>query len=347
MAAVPVPLAGESFTSWMDAVARHSGIGRNELIIRYWKIRKTPSTPSHRLDSNLTDTDAARIEQATGVSQAAIAAMLIRRYRDNGIPALRVGGEDNLSQPFLGRTFIHDDHSRWCPECIRENGGRWFLRWRLAWSYACVEHKVFLMAACPSCRQPQDHRSNRLEARLRCADPGPYELPPSRAMHCGFPLADATAIPVTDPRLLHLQARIDLGFEGHPALPGIRMPRALFYYVHLVDLILLLRHPEMFRDADPAIVQATAQRAPLLHRTGTLAFPRSDPLLVAGALDLADRLIKARTSKAAWFADLAHIQFVKRTADTLYTEPHTLYPGEEIPYLIYVALKQRGVVQRS
>ncbi|MFD1921566.1 TniQ family protein [Streptomyces beijiangensis] len=41
-------------------------------------------------------------------------------------------------------------HSRWCPCCIRENCGRWMLRWRLAWSYACLIHEVFLAFRCPS-----------------------------------------------------------------------------------------------------------------------------------------------------------------------------------------------------
>ncbi|WP_420713099.1 TniQ family protein [Streptomyces sp. MMG1121] len=39
--------------------------------------------------------------------------------------------------------FLPRDHSRWCPSCITENNGRWYLRWKVAWPYACTDHEVF------------------------------------------------------------------------------------------------------------------------------------------------------------------------------------------------------------
>ncbi|MEV0963380.1 TniQ family protein [Streptomyces sp. NPDC049910] len=38
------------------------------------------------------------------------------------------------------RTML-PNHSNACPSCLRENGGRWLLKWRLIWSFACVRHQ--------------------------------------------------------------------------------------------------------------------------------------------------------------------------------------------------------------
>lgn len=41
--------------------------------------------------------------------------------------------------------------SRYCPQCLRANGGRWLLTWRVRWSIACIRHRVLLAERCPAC----------------------------------------------------------------------------------------------------------------------------------------------------------------------------------------------------
>jgi hypothetical protein len=41
--------------------------------------------------------------------------------------------------------------SRWCPDCLTETDGRWPLRWRLPWVFACLRHQVLLADQCPTC----------------------------------------------------------------------------------------------------------------------------------------------------------------------------------------------------
>ncbi|WP_200308889.1 TniQ family protein [Streptomyces adelaidensis] len=47
--------------------------------------------------------------------------------------------------------WVHGSLARWCPYCVRANGRRWPLRWKLPWSFACVKHRVFLVSECQAC----------------------------------------------------------------------------------------------------------------------------------------------------------------------------------------------------
>lgn len=68
-------------------------------------------------------------------------------------------------QPIVRRLlppWILGSHSRYCPRCLagdgspiqQLHGGPWRRRWRLATSFACVTHRVFLQHQCPACHHP-------------------------------------------------------------------------------------------------------------------------------------------------------------------------------------------------
>ena len=69
--------------------------------------------------------------------------------------------------------------SRYCPRCLRENGGRWQLFWRSGWAFACVEHRCLLVDECPTC-------AHRLRGHV-----GRAELVPD-GQRCPHPVAHAT-----------------------------------------------------------------------------------------------------------------------------------------------------------
>jgi hypothetical protein len=48
--------------------------------------------------------------------------------------------------------------SRFCPDCLGANGGRWAAIWRLPWCVACPEHQCFLLSACGRCEGRQRQR---------------------------------------------------------------------------------------------------------------------------------------------------------------------------------------------
>ena len=54
--------------------------------------------------------------------------------------------------------------SRFCPECLAESGGRWQLRWRLGWTFACVRHNSLLSDECPQCARHQRQHQNFRDA---------------------------------------------------------------------------------------------------------------------------------------------------------------------------------------
>ncbi|MFD3805974.1 TniQ family protein [Streptomyces sp. NPDC058619] len=41
--------------------------------------------------------------------------------------------------------------SRYCPACLAQSRGRWQLRWRLGWTFACPRHLLLLLERCPVC----------------------------------------------------------------------------------------------------------------------------------------------------------------------------------------------------
>jgi hypothetical protein len=66
-------------------------------------------------------------------TQISIAALLIEHYFDRGFPALPADESwSDDTRNFIRQEFVLSRHSRWCPHCIKENGGRWMLRWRLS-----------------------------------------------------------------------------------------------------------------------------------------------------------------------------------------------------------------------
>lgn len=107
---------------------------------------------------------------------------------------------------------------RFCPQCLSDNGNRWMLSWRLAWSFACTRHHTLLLDACPACgrrhvrsrTQPAD--SPYLgDLGLALLEHSPHGGPPA----CTYPLSEANAVPLdADGPVLRAQRHVNIAIAA-------------------------------------------------------------------------------------------------------------------------------------
>ncbi|QZY47028.1 TniQ family protein [Mycolicibacterium austroafricanum] len=171
LATAPVP--GEALDSWLQATAVRHGIALKDL---YQHLGLDMTRDLRKAVSTIAGTDdtAQRISAATGASPAQVHAMTLVRY----LPAVTL-------RPDATPTFTaitprhHGDGWRFCPHCLAASGGAWLLRWRLLWSFACLQHHCLLAERCPRC-------GRRQRARLLA------DAVPPRPVHCAYPDATTT-----------------------------------------------------------------------------------------------------------------------------------------------------------
>ncbi len=224
-----MPVPGEALDSWLQAIAHHSdatwcdiGTATGYLAGRATGARQPITT--------MTAAQMTALAYTTGVAPQTLWAMT---------PA------SLLPVPYAMaaiRTLLMPG-SRFCPRCLRENGGRWALWWRLRWAFACPTHHCLLTDYCPSCRRRQ-----RIEAPPmdfvpqpgRCDRPalgGRRRPTPPR---CGALLSDAIAADVpTEGAALHAQRRILDVITTGQAAGDIYRPSAVSALAYVTDLRVL------------------------------------------------------------------------------------------------------------
>jgi hypothetical protein len=168
------PIDGEALDSWLEAVSHRlsspwgdfadavglpaapSALGRTP-----WLTRLTPA-------------EAAGISVATDQQLTRLHAMTLARYDGTGLRIHQDIRAVNRAFPWSRMRF-----SRFCPDCLRDSGGRWQLFWRLGWAFACEKHRCLLIDECPACGQQQRARPLRADV---VPNPG----------HCATQAAHAT-----------------------------------------------------------------------------------------------------------------------------------------------------------
>jgi len=352
-AAIPLPLAGESLTSWLDTVARRGGIRRSTLLGK-WGIQR-PLT-----DNLVAEEHVHKICAATGLLPDEIIGMTFQNIRNVLLPG-RSKHPAQFSRPRLARDSIFDSESSWCPRCLHEAEGRWYLRWKLGWSFACVEHRVLLVTRCPACSVHPGNLTYPPEHRVTCEGCKPEALAamdfPLRSRKgwevCGFPLAQVPVRGISSKHLLKLQAQIQEFFARPYSSP--RGAGTLPYWVLPLARAIMRFEAWQFAEGIESPL-AEALEADLMEST-TFRPPLGYPAKVAAAVHAAHRLASTDDhGLITQFADLATEVVAREEKGRPYrfdpTEaPGRGHPGELakaasniFPPAVYRELRDRGLL---
>lgn len=200
------PLPGEALDSWLEALA-------SRLYVRFGDVlddlglgttaRRGDREIPVRTDRTiaLREEDAVRIAHATGTSPQQLHDMTLMRY--DGL-ALRISPQRRSVIPHI--LWGRQRGSRFCPECLAGNGGRWPLAWRLGWSFACPAHSRLLADCCPACGRVQRElpfSRQALPVPGRCGTRPPRNCDRAVPAGCGqdLSLAGTLRLPAGHPAL--------------------------------------------------------------------------------------------------------------------------------------------------
>lgn len=161
---------GEFFGSWIDRLALDNGMTRSET----WAAIGVTNEPSGfpiNYGITLPDQVLERITNTTRVPAAPVRASLLERFDGTAldIPSL---SSYSTAPPWARSLWVHVGSSAACPECVADTNGQWQTRWKLAWTFGCTSHNLYLSPTCPACgtrwqSRPRDHRQAHL-----CANHG-------------------------------------------------------------------------------------------------------------------------------------------------------------------------------
>lgn len=272
------PIPGEAIDSWLEFTANRLAVSWGEMLDALGLPPGGSGYPPWAVDASrgqLQD-----ISHATGVSVVQLQKMLLRHYNGH---ALVLEGSSliySASSPWTRRSG-----SRYCPECLRDSGGRWQLAWRLGWAFACVRHRCLLVDTCPTCG-----RIPRISVPPSCANPQPghcasaptSERPVrrSRAERCAADLTAACVVKLP---------------VGHPVLAGQQ----------LIDSVISTGSARfgVYRNRPPSAIRALSDVRVLAQRILTFSgreelrqhLPADTPLPVdATGVQVGDRYVRRK-----------------------------------------------------
>ncbi len=182
------PLDGEALDSWLEAISHRLSTAWGDLAEA---VALPVAAGSTAWLCRLTPEQAAAITTATGQPTARLHAMTLSHYDGTGLRIHTDTGAADRTFPWARARF-----TRFCPDCLQENGGRWQLSWRLGWAFLCPQHRCLLVDECPCCGQRQGER--RCPADLT-PEPGYCALPAPGAtgrapQRCGAELSAASTV---------------------------------------------------------------------------------------------------------------------------------------------------------
>ncbi|QKV93743.1 TniQ family protein [Streptomyces sp. NA02950] len=284
------PLADESLASWINAMARHSGVETRALLREFQLSRDGALTMAQ---TRLSEQSVRRLSRKTGISEAVLHGMTLARYAGNALPHLPVSPwvDGAAVRQWSSSAWLMDHEARWCARCLREDDMRWPLRWMLPWNFACLRHRVYMATECVRCLSPVRFGRHlsldrscdaRVEdARRRYGHDGP----------CAYPITMHRPLPVSDEAVLGLQTRISTWLDGSATVDDRQLVSLTAVMIMLVTPVMLRRSGE-----DPALLCNLRSR----RYVGRMAERRlwADPLRVAAAASVAQRVLSSRPSAA-------------------------------------------------
>jgi hypothetical protein len=202
-------MPGEAVDSWLDAYAARLKCTVGDLMIAAGimpgpmkspdGVTRSALRPDHTMA--LTQVEAARLAEISGLPVSHLHAMTLRVY--DGV-AVELDVEHRAVRHL--RLWGRRVGSRYCPDCLIETGGRWLLRWRLSWVFACTRHQRLLAEACPSCGRPPRTTHGLFAACV----PGSCDGSTTRRRQCTADLTRTSTTRLSDNHpLLATQAWID------------------------------------------------------------------------------------------------------------------------------------------
>jgi len=196
------PHPGEALDSWLEALAHRFDTHLADLLIALGLADRDDNQvhASARWTIRLHDDERSPLTQATVTTPETVDAMTLTRYDGT---ALRIDPATGsvTRQQLWGRAR----GSRFCPDCLAENDGRWLLSWRLGWSFACPRHRRLLADDCPECGRVPRYRPHPVHVVPQpgyCAGPRPGGSGLA-TQRCGAELSRAPtlALPADHPAL--------------------------------------------------------------------------------------------------------------------------------------------------
>lgn len=186
------PLSGEPFDSWLLAYAHRLGTSVGDLSLA---LGLRPNTFLVDHTTLMHPEETTRAARVTGLTTTQLDAMTLRPF-DGHVITLETGRRAVTTSVWWGRR----SGSRFCPHCLTERDGRWLLRWRLSWAFACTRHQSLLHDHCPRC----GGIPRRKTLPIGCATAPaicPLTIAPGRL--CGTDLRDTEPrpLPADDPIL--------------------------------------------------------------------------------------------------------------------------------------------------
>ncbi|MEU6353130.1 LysR family transcriptional regulator [Streptomyces sp. NPDC047072] len=212
-----VPYDGEALDSWLEVVAAQLRVPMGEVLVALG-LRQEGAQPLGWAPwmTLLLPSEADHLAHATGIARERLHAMTLAHFDERALIVDHARRRVNRSLAW-GRSA--GSGSRFCPDCLGENEGRWPLRWRLGWSFACLTHRRLLVDFCPRCGSRQRMRpypSQLIPRPGRCDYVGSPQADGAPRFHCLHPLSEAES-PVVDaghPALLAQQDLLDAVIQG-------------------------------------------------------------------------------------------------------------------------------------
>lgn len=261
------PHPGEAFDSWVEAYAAWLG-ARPRAVLTALGLTAHATMPAH-YTLGLHPGEAETAAAMCGLTPEQLHAMTLRRY-DGYLVRARSASRSLISSIWWTRTA----GSRYCPHCLEQSAGRWPLRWRLTWHFACTKHKVLMLDTCPGCGHIPRTRPS---VHWPCATA-------TACRACRAPLPGAPTRPASAP-VLAAQQYVNTLLDGAEAATITRTEcaSAVTDLAALASWLLRRAEPQEFARFDaaaPAAHAAYTQAMAARARPTTIP-PRDAPLIAA------------------------------------------------------------------
>jgi hypothetical protein len=319
--AVPAPVPGETFPSWVDRIAAANSMPVTSLL---HAAGITQNDTNKGLPTGygyqLTDQQTENLSYVTGTHPETIKAMLTSSWIGTKAKAVtsKEGNETDNARQFTLRNWFYGNGSHYCPACLKANKNAWLLNWKLPFVFACTEHETLLHSTCPACNQRalQNRHTNGLkpEYATRIPKPGTCKNAPETSQNaasrgpCGHNLAEEQQGMPLPEWLIELQSQTltkTSSLEWWSDMQALAIYAIIAVPIDTVHEILNKETPEPFKHAWTARQTANQERLEQDRATDndfkaykkdtTARTPPHDPHVMAIATAIAFNTLKDET----------------------------------------------------